>query len=247
MDVFTPEELAYLDETQGLARIATVTADGAPHVTPVGWALTADRQAIEIGGNNLTATKKFRDIQRSGIAAVVIDDVLPPWRPRGIEVRGPAEALLEPQPRIRIRPARVVSWGFEGATGGRDTRLTHADQATAGRDHHTTRPYAVVRRNRFEKAMNSADDPAVAAAEGDPEEFQRVHAAQPGYRGNLVLDAGEGIQLTVTVWASEEHAAEARAALGPAVQRLLSPLMAAPSELLAAGQVTSTDLPALRG
>jgi pyridoxamine 5'-phosphate oxidase family protein len=38
--------------------------------------------------------------------------VLPPWRPRGIEVRGRAEVVMEPQPLIRIHPERVRSWGL---------------------------------------------------------------------------------------------------------------------------------------
>lgn len=249
MGVFTPEELAYLQQTRALARIATVAVDGTPHVTPVGWALTADRQAIEIGGHNLGATKKFRDIQRCGVAALVIDEVLVPWQPRGIEIRGPAEAILEPAPRIRVRPARVVSWGFEGATGGRDTGVHRPVRGSLGRDDHSTevRPYAVVRRNRFSRSADIADDGPVVAAEGDLEEFGRIHAAQPGYHGNLALDAGDGSQLILTIWASAQHAAEARVALGPAVQRLLSPGMAEPSELLAAGEVTSTDIPSLVG
>jgi hypothetical protein len=47
--------------------------------------------------------------------AIVIDDVVSvdPWQPRGIEIRGAAEVLDDP-PRIRIRPARAVSWGLEG-------------------------------------------------------------------------------------------------------------------------------------
>ena len=35
-----------------------------PHVTPVGWGLGSDQSPTEIGGHDLTATKKFRDIER---------------------------------------------------------------------------------------------------------------------------------------------------------------------------------------
>lgn len=38
-----------------------------------------------------------------------------PWRPRGVEVRGRAEALEAPVPQIRIHPDRIVSWGLGGA------------------------------------------------------------------------------------------------------------------------------------
>ncbi len=120
MNALTDAELAYLQGERRLARIATVGADGTPHVTPVGWSLDSDTGVIEVGGIKLATTKKFRDVTRTGRAAIVIDDVLPPWQPRGVEIRGRAEALPTPQQLIRIHPERVVSWGFDGATGGRD-------------------------------------------------------------------------------------------------------------------------------
>ena len=40
-----------------------------------------------------------------------------PWRPRGIEVRGRAEAIADPEPLIRIHPARIVSWGLDTGAG----------------------------------------------------------------------------------------------------------------------------------
>lgn len=122
MSVFTEGELKFLTSVRLLARIATVGSDGTPHVTPVGWSLNTAEEVIEVGGNNLTATKKFRDVARTGRAAIVIDEVLPPWSPRGVEVRGRAEAITEPSPVIRIHPERVHAWGFEGAGGSRDVR-----------------------------------------------------------------------------------------------------------------------------
>lgn len=120
MSGFTEAELEFLTTVKLLARVATVGKDGMPHIAPVGWSFIRERQVIEIGGNNLPATKKFRDVERSGRAAVVIDEVLPPWRPRGIEIRGRAEAITEPTPLIRIHPERVFAWGFEGAGGARN-------------------------------------------------------------------------------------------------------------------------------
>ena len=117
MAVFTETELAYLTDGAGLGRVATVGADGTPHVTPVGWKVDADAGVIEVRGNNLPGTKKFRDVKRSGRAALVIDEVLPPWRPRGIEVRGRAVAVAGPDPMIRIYPERIISWGLEGQSG----------------------------------------------------------------------------------------------------------------------------------
>jgi pyridoxamine 5'-phosphate oxidase family protein len=81
---------------------------------PVGWTYDAEHDSIDVGGRRFEQTKKFRDVARSGRAAIVIDDLLStdPWRPRGVEVRGAAEAIREPTPLIRIRPERVRSWGL---------------------------------------------------------------------------------------------------------------------------------------
>jgi pyridoxamine 5'-phosphate oxidase family protein len=81
---------------------------------PVGWIYNAARETIDVGGSDLVRTKKFRDAARSGRAAIVIDDVesVDPWRPRGIEVRGRAEAISLPTPLIRIHPERIVTWGL---------------------------------------------------------------------------------------------------------------------------------------
>ena len=119
--IFTPVELRYLAGGQQLGRLATVGADGTPHVVPVGWIYNAARETIDIGGNELAQTKKFRDVARSGRAAIVIDDLesTDPWRPRGIEIRGRGEAIALPTPLIRIHPERIVSWGLEGRRSAR--------------------------------------------------------------------------------------------------------------------------------
>jgi pyridoxamine 5'-phosphate oxidase family protein len=113
MSAFTPRELAYLEGERRLARIATVGNDNTPHVAPVGWSFNAEQDAIDVGGHNLAQTKKYRDVRATGRAAIVIDDLAStdPWRPRGIEVRGRADALAPPL--IRIHPERIVSWGLE--------------------------------------------------------------------------------------------------------------------------------------
>jgi pyridoxamine 5'-phosphate oxidase family protein len=116
MSAFSDAELAYLTATgeRRLGRVATVGRDGTPHVVPVGWSYNAGEDAIDIGGHDFERTKKFRDVARSGRAAIVIDDLasVDPWRPRMVEVRGRAEALREPRPLIRIHPERVVSFGL---------------------------------------------------------------------------------------------------------------------------------------
>ena len=120
MSVFTDEELAYL-AGQRLGRIATVGPDGQPHVVPTSFRYDPVHDAIEVGGLRMSQTKKVRDVRRSGRAAIVIDDVLPPWQPRMIEVRGTAEVLPAggkafggnfEDTIVRIRPARIISLGI---------------------------------------------------------------------------------------------------------------------------------------
>jgi pyridoxamine 5'-phosphate oxidase family protein len=115
MSAFSDAELAYLTEGGRLGRIATVGADGTPHVVPVGFSYDAEHDAIDVGGHQFERTKKFRDAERTGRAAIVVDDLAStdPWRPRGLEVRGRAEVIRSPRPLIRIHPERIVSWGLE--------------------------------------------------------------------------------------------------------------------------------------
>jgi pyridoxamine 5'-phosphate oxidase family protein len=122
--VFTEAELHYLRQEQRLGRLATVGRDGMPHITPVGWRLDPDADTVIITGRNFAATKKFQDVATTARAAIVIDDVLAPWQPRGVEIRGRAEAIDRPEPHIRIRPTRIVSWGLE--TGRSSRRIAKA-------------------------------------------------------------------------------------------------------------------------
>jgi pyridoxamine 5'-phosphate oxidase family protein len=112
--VFSQEELDYLHGQRQLGRVATVGADGTPHVAPVGWLHNTELDTIDVTGHALERTKKFRDAERSGRAAIIIDDLasVDPWRPRAIEVRGRAEAVRAPEAAIRIHPERIASWGL---------------------------------------------------------------------------------------------------------------------------------------
>lgn len=115
MSAFTDLEIAYLTtDDRPLGRVATVGPGGMPHVVPCGVRYNPDDDSLDISGMRLETTKKYRDIARTGVAAVVLDDVLPPWRPRGIEVRARAELIEGSAPLIRLHPRRIVSWGLEG-------------------------------------------------------------------------------------------------------------------------------------
>jgi pyridoxamine 5'-phosphate oxidase family protein len=123
MSVFTDQERDYL-AGQRLGRIATAGLDGQPHVVPTSFRYNAEQDAIDVGGLRMSQTKKLRDVQRTGRASIVIDDVLPPWQPRMIEIRGTAAVLPEggkavnerfEDTIVRIKPTRIISFGIDSA------------------------------------------------------------------------------------------------------------------------------------
>ena len=86
-------------------------------------------------------------------------------------------------------------------------------------------------------------DPAKLAEQSDQlAEFDRIHAAQPGYLGTVTVDLGQGRRFLLNLWDTDEHRQDALAALGPAVEELVNPLFNSPSELIGVGEVISTDL-----
>ena len=119
MSRFTPAEIEYL-QSQRLGRLATIDEKGDLHVVPVGFRYNPNQDTIDIGGHNIAPTKKYRDALKHGRVAFVVDDVLPPWRPRMVEVRGTVQGLPEGGKEImkdfsptilRITPTYIVSLG----------------------------------------------------------------------------------------------------------------------------------------
>jgi hypothetical protein len=72
--------------------------------------------------------------------------------------------------------------------------------------------------------------------------FQDAHAARPGYLGSIVTHLGNGRYVTMTLWDMAEHMDAARDAIGPAVKKLIEPIMTAPSKLLGTGEVAYADI-----
>src|ERR1700735_2572407 len=95
----TEAERAYL-QSQPLARLATVDGAGAPQNNPVGAFLDEETGDIIFGGHAMAASRKFRNVQRNGHVALVIDDLVSPdpWTVRGLEIRGTAGAREEVDP-----------------------------------------------------------------------------------------------------------------------------------------------------
>ena len=64
-------------------------------------------------------SQKFRNIAHKGLVSFLVDDVLPPWKTRSIEIWGHAQALAEggqsiapnlSPAMIRITPRRIIFW-----------------------------------------------------------------------------------------------------------------------------------------
>lgn len=117
-------ERDYLDG-QPLGRLATVDVDGIPQNNPVGFSYDETTGTIAVGGRAMGSTRKFANVAATGVAALVVDDIVSrdPWTVRGIEIRGRAEALSG-QPTdsphasgeiIRIHPTRIITWGLDSA------------------------------------------------------------------------------------------------------------------------------------
>jgi pyridoxamine 5'-phosphate oxidase family protein len=130
MNAFTNRELEYLHE-QRLGRIATVDAKGDPHVVPVGFRYNSEADSIDIGGHDIAETKKWRDAGKHPRVAFIVDDVLPPWQPRSIEILADAELLetggaefargLDPQ-IIRLHPVKIIAWGIDETRQSRNVK-----------------------------------------------------------------------------------------------------------------------------
>ena len=123
MSVFTEKEL---DRLRGamLARIATVGADGQPHVVPLTYTVNEAEDAIDVGGFGFGSSKKWRDAVRNPKVTFLLDES-GGGTAYGIEIRCTAEIHesggehinsrfdgFDPQ-FLRLRPHRVITWGVE--------------------------------------------------------------------------------------------------------------------------------------
>jgi len=116
------EVIAYL-QSQRLGRLATVDRTGAPQNNPVGFRYNAELGTIDIGGRNMGASRKFRNLAGNPRVAFVVDDIasVQPWRVRCVEIRGRGEALRDQSGQlpgfsaeiIRVYPERVISFGLD--------------------------------------------------------------------------------------------------------------------------------------
>ena len=142
-EIFTPSELEFLSG-QRLGRLATVDSAAAPQNNPVGFRYNPELGTVDIGGLNMGATRKYRNVWGNPAVALVVDDLasVDRWIVRGVEIRGRAEALDGQTPAmrgmsgeiIRIHPRRIISWGVNPDEQGMKARtVAGAAPETAGR------------------------------------------------------------------------------------------------------------------
>ncbi len=126
MTSFTRPQIDFL-ASQRLGRLATVDARSAPQNNPVGFAV-ADDGTVVIGGWNMGRSQKFRNLAANDRVSLVVDDIasVDPWKVRGVEVRGRADAETgvasasshTSAEQIRIHPERIISWGLDDPEAG---------------------------------------------------------------------------------------------------------------------------------
>jgi pyridoxamine 5'-phosphate oxidase family protein len=125
MSVFTPREIDYL-KSKTMGRLATVGRDGQPHLVPLTFQFNEQEDAIDIGGVDFPATKKWRNMRANRRATFLVDDASPEGA-HAIEIRGTVEThssggdAINPRfpnfkPEfVRLRPGYIVSWSIEEA------------------------------------------------------------------------------------------------------------------------------------
>jgi len=100
-----------------------VQPDETLQISPVGFHYNAETATIDIGGYDMAASRKFRNVADNGRVAFVVDDIISsdPWRVRCLEIRGHAEAIDTPANAaveldgeiIRVHPKRIISFGID--------------------------------------------------------------------------------------------------------------------------------------
>ena len=121
MSSLSEAEAEYLSN-QRLGRLATADAHGRPHIVPTTFRFNPETNTLDVGGRPpISARKYYRNVTANGYAAFVVDDVLPPWRPRGVEIRGAVRIDSSGGKQVsesfddevlKISLDRVRSWGL---------------------------------------------------------------------------------------------------------------------------------------
>lgn len=119
----TDEERDRFLAEERTCRVATVRADGAPHVTPLWFAW--DGSALWL--TSIVRSQRWTDIERDGRVSVVVDGGIEFMELRGVEIQGRAEAVGEvprtgePAPELET-PERLFADKYAGGVVHHDGR-----------------------------------------------------------------------------------------------------------------------------
>jgi len=114
-------------------RLATLAPDGTPQNKPVGYRYNPGTATIDIAGQNMEQSAKYRNIAAHPDVAFVVDDAAGAGAAgmRFLEIRGRAEGTVPDRPGrepglgahiIRIHPRRIISWNIDPERPGLQAR-----------------------------------------------------------------------------------------------------------------------------
>ncbi len=87
----SPDQIyAFINDHRLTAHLATVRADGRPHVSPI-WIATDGRDIVWNTGED---TVKGKNLMRTGYAAISMDDSVPPFS--SVRLEGPVALSADP-------------------------------------------------------------------------------------------------------------------------------------------------------
>ena len=129
--MFSTEESEYL-RSQPLARFATVDSEGQPTVDAVGFRFDDEAGRFHVGGMNLAASRKYKNVAAGNHkVSLSVDDLAStdPSKPRGVRVHGEAEIVERedssgPTEYLEITPTVTWSWGIEERNDFREGKFT---------------------------------------------------------------------------------------------------------------------------
>jgi PPOX class probable F420-dependent enzyme len=107
-----PETREFLLEGTRTAKVATVMADGAPHVMPVWFVLDGDRIVFTTGRGSV----KGRDLRRDPRVAILVEDDAPPFA--FVHIRGRAQISEDLDAMLRF--ATAIGGRYMGADRGEE-------------------------------------------------------------------------------------------------------------------------------
>ena len=121
--MFSKPEAEYL-KSQRLCRFATISRNGQPDVSPLGFEFDG-KKYFYVGSHSqdiLPRTRKYKNVKAGNSKiAFVVDDLVSvsPWRVRGVKVFGTAEivrheGMFGPGEYLKITPTVSWAWGIEG-------------------------------------------------------------------------------------------------------------------------------------